>query len=159
MELARYMYIALFSEENEKTWAENEFSGLKEFMQKDCNFHWRGEATWEPGGGYVVCHYNADIVIRPLPKCADDRALKEMLDRNPFTNANVIARLFMDALIDNLDYKFEEYCTEDDYYQPVVEDFEVNYYVEEWCKACGFELISCEGTGEDDGYEPGKRFW
>lgn len=77
----------------------------------------------------------------------------------PFTEASEIERYFTDTLTANLDYNFEEYCTEDDYYQPVVEDFEIDYYVGEWCKLYGFELVSCEGDGEDEGYEPGKRFW
>lgn len=53
-----------------------------------------------------------------------------------------------------LDDEFEEYCTEDDYYQPVVEDFQIDYYVAEWCKIKGFEMVSCDGEGDDGGYEP-----
>jgi hypothetical protein len=59
-----------------------------------------------------------------------------------------------------LDGEFEEYCTCDDYYQPVVEDFEIDYYVKEWCKKNGFIVVSCEGDGYDDGYEPSfKKGW
>lgn len=161
-EVSRYlsiMYKALFSEENEKHWSEKELSGLHKFMENDCRLHWSGETTWEPGGGFVVCHYEADIVLQPLATCADDRAMKAMLADNPFTEASAIERYFADALKAQLDYKFEEYCTEDDYYQPVVEDFEIDYYVNEWCKLYGFEIVSCEGSGEDEGYETGKKFW
>lgn len=58
-----------------------------------------------------------------------------------------------------MDYEFEEYCTEHDYYQPVVEGFggDLEYCLEEWCKENGFELVSCEGDGDDVGYEPKFR--
>ena len=45
----------------------------------------------------------------------------------------------------------------DDYYQPVAEDFEIDYYASEWCGKHGFELVSCEGGGGDGGYEPKFR--
>ena len=32
---------------------------------------------------------------------------------------------------------FERYCTYEDYYQPVVEDFEFDYYLEKWCEKNG----------------------
>ena len=53
-----------------------------------------------------------------------------------------------------MDSEFEEYCTCDDYYEPVVEDFELTYDVEHWCKENGFEVVSCEGDGSNGGYEP-----
>lgn len=37
---------------------------------------------------------------------------------------------------------------------PDVEDFDLDDCVEEWCKMNGFKLISCDGSGYDDGYEP-----
>ena len=30
---------------------------------------------------------------------------------------------------------------------------ELSYFVGKWCKEKGFELLSCEGKGWDDGYE------
>lgn len=63
-------------------------------------------------------------------------------------------KLVQEALRRYLDDKFDDYCTEDDYYQPVVEDFEAEECVKDWCKANGFQFISCDGEGTDDGYEP-----
>lgn len=41
-----------------------------------------------------------------------------------------------------------------------VEDFELTYDVEHWCKENGFEVISYEGDGSDGGYEPKfRRSW
>lgn len=67
--------------------------------------------------------------------------------------------MFTKRLQEYLDYEFEEYCTEDDYYQPVVEDFGSNleYDLKQWSKKNGFEYVSCEGDGDDGGYEPKFR--
>ena len=63
---------------------------------------------------------------------------------------------FKRFLEDYLDGEFEDYCTEDDYYQPVCEDFDIDYYVSQWCKEYGFDLVSRNGGG-DGGYEPKYR--
>ena len=68
-----------------------------------------------------------------------------------------IHKVFEKKLRVYLDCEFEEYCTEDDYYQPVVEDFEIEYRVTEWSKENGFEVIACDGDGGDGGYEPKFR--
>ena len=65
-----------------------------------------------------------------------------------------IHEYFRKKLCDYLDGEFDDFCTCDDYYQPVVEDFEAETCVEDWCLDNGFELISCRGKGHDTGYEP-----
>ena len=60
----------------------------------------------------------------------------------------------------NCPFAADRYCTCDDYYQPVVEDFEIEYYLKEWCKKNGFKIISCKGEGDDSGFEPNSvRRW
>ena len=69
-------------------------------------------------------------------------------------------KFYEKKLIEYLDSEFEEYCTCDDYYEPVMEDFELTYDVEHWCKENGFEVVSCESEGRDGGYEPKfRRGW
>ena len=68
--------------------------------------------------------------------------------------AEAIRDFYERKIKEHLDYEFKEYCMEDDYYQPVVEDFDCEYYLEKWCKEQGFRLISCNGEGSDGGYEP-----
>ena len=82
-----------------------------------------------------------------------------MLGKNPFATKETIHDLFSKKLRKYLDYEFEDYCTEDDYYQPVVEDFGSNleYDLQKWSEENGFEFVSCEGDGNDDGYEPKFR--
>lgn len=44
-----------------------------------------------------------------------------------------IHQYYENNLREYLDAEFEEYCTCDDYYQPVAEDFEITSYVSDWC--------------------------
>lgn len=80
--------------------------------------------------------------------------MTRILKKNPFTTPESIRKHYETELRKYLDCEFEEYCTCDDYYQPVVEDFEIDYYVNTWCKENGFTIVLCEGNGYDDGYEP-----
>lgn len=82
-----------------------------------------------------------------------------LLSSNPFTTKEEIYELFAKRLQKYLDKDFKEYCTCDDYYQPVVEDYGSNLEsnLEYWGKSKGFEFVSCDGDGSDDGYEPKFR--
>ena len=57
------------------------------------------------------------------------------------------------------DQEFDDYCTEDDYYQPVVEDFEAEEYAREWAEERNIKLVSFEGEGSGRGFEPKQRRW
>ena len=63
------------------------------------------------------------------------------------------------SLKDTLDSEFEDYCQEDDYYQPLVEDFEAEYYTRKWAEERGLGLNDFEGNGFDEGFEPKRRRW
>ena len=116
-------------------------------------------AVWGEGNGTVDCHYEARIRLKPTETISEDKELVALLARNPFTPKEVIHDLFAKRLQEYLSYEFEEYCTEDDYYPPVVEDFGSNmeYALPEWSKENGFEFVSWEGDGDDGGYEPKFR--
>ena len=70
-----------------------------------------------------------------------------------------IGLYFEKQLKEVLDREFLEYVTEDDYYEPVVEDFEAEYYAKEWGKKNGFELISFDGNGDTGEYDVRGRHW
>ena len=94
------------------------------------------------------------ILYITVEKVFKDEFLYFKLKKNPFISSDAIYKLFDEELGDYLNREFEDYCTCDDYYQPVVEDFELEYHVRGWCKKNGFELLSYEGNGRDEGYEP-----
>lgn len=131
--------------------------GLQAFLDEEFAYTWKGFAVWDEGNGTVDCSYEANIVLRPTEEVSKDKELTRLLKKNPFMGKDEIHKIFEENLREYLDYEFEEYCTEDDYYQPVVEDFEIEYRVTEWSKKNGFEVIACDGDGGDGGYEPKFR--
>ena len=78
-----------------------------------------------------------------------------LIMKDPLMKKEKITEYFEKQLRKTLDDEFEEYCTEEDYYQPVVEDFEIEYHVKDWCRENGFTFRSCEGGGDDDGRSDG----
>lgn len=104
-------------------------------------------------------HYEAKIVLKPTDALAADKELADLLAANPFTTPKVIHELFAKRLERYLDSDFEDYCTCEDYYQPVVEEYGCNLTsnLEHWCSKNGFEFILCDGDGYDEGYQPKYR--
>ena len=152
--------ISLYSRENKKEWESKNLAGLDSFRKEKLSIKWNGFATWHVNGGGVDCYYDADIILKPAKGLVINDELQRLLKKNSFVEASEIAKLFEKNLKEYLDREFDDYCTCDDYYEPVVEDFELESYVKDWCKENGFKLISCEGEGRDSGYEPDSvRRW
>ena len=152
--------LALHSKDNEEEWKNKDKAGLEKFRKEKLAVKWEGFATWSVSGGGVDCYYNVDIVLAPEKNLVVNEDLEKQLRKNRFMKTEAISSFYVKELRKYLDREFEEYCTCDDYYQPVVEDFEIEYYLKEWCKKNGFKLISCEGEGDDSGFEPDSvRRW
>ena len=152
--------LSLHSRENEDEWKGKEGTGLEKFKKEKLPVKWKGNATWHTSGGGVDCYYEADIVIKPTKALVINDKLSRALKKNPFMKTEDIGKIYENDLKVYLDCEFEDYCTCDDYYEPVAEDFELEAYLEDWCDENGFEIVSCEGDGGDDGYEPDSvRKW
>ena len=151
---------ALYSAENEKSWVGLELAGLREFMEEDFEFDWEGLAVWTDGCGTVDCYYDASIVLTPTEKLSRDEELSRLLKKNPYITKDEIRNYFEIRLQVYLDKDFERYCTADDYYQPVAEDYRSNLECElsSWCERVGFELVLCDGDGGESDYEPNYHF-
>ena len=156
--LAIILY-TLYSQDNRKKWRRKEKEGLTQFLNEDFLYDWKGFAVWDAGNGTVDCHYEARIIVKPTKAVSEDKELARLLAKNPFATKETICDLFAKRLQGYLDHEFDYYCTCEDYYQPVVEDFEDNleYDVKQWSEQNGFEFVSCDGDGGDDGYEPKFR--
>lgn len=148
------IFIALYSKDNEEHWKTRELEGWKQFVKTDLSFDWTGFSVWQASNGYVDCHFKAEIILKPEKSVKVTEKLAEDLERNPFMTKEAITEYYMMKISKYLDSEFEEYCTCDDYYQPVVEDFEIDDRIQYWCRENGFKLVSCEGDGYDDEYEP-----
>lgn len=150
----------LYSEDNKAEWKNKRDEGLVQFLKNNHTFKWKGFSVWEVGNGSVDCFYNAEIELHPTKMAGQNKDLQKLLKKNPFMTKESICKFYEKKLTEYLDSEFEEYCTCDDYYEPVVEDYHLTYDVEHWCKENGFEVISCEGEGNDGGYEPQfRRGW
>lgn len=150
----------LYSEDNKAEWKNKRDEGLVQFLKSNHTFKWEGFSVQEVGNSYVDCFYNAEIELYPTKMAIQNKDLQKLLKKNPFMTKESIYAFYEKKLKKYLDPEFEEYCTCDDYYEPVVEDFELTYDVEHWCKENGFEVISYEGDGSDGGYEPKfRRSW
>ncbi len=151
------VYLRLFSKENGEKWEKEKYSGLRSFVSKEWKFTWKGDTRWETRGGSVGCEYEATMKLSPIEGKVNDKKLDKMLSKNPFLSEEDIADHFFGRLRDYLDEEFEDYCTSDDYYEPVCEDFEAEYYASEWCQKHGFEILSFTGEGFTGDYEPDLR--
>ena len=156
--LAIILY-TLYSQDNKREWHCKEKEGLTRFLNENFLYDWKGFAVWDAGNGTVDCRYEAKIILKPTKAVSEDKELSKLLAKNPFTTKEAIYDLFTKRLREYLDYEFEDYCTEDDYYQPVVEDFgsSLEYALKSWSEENGFEYVSCEGDGDDEGYAPKFR--
>lgn len=151
--------VSLYSGENRREWKNKDHEGLKLFLKEEFVCTWKGFAVWDAGNGTVDCHYEAEIILKPTEKIIEDKELAQQLKKNTFMTKEAIRNLFSRRLRKYLDDDFEYYCTCEDYYQPVVEDYGSNleYDLRKWCEENGFEFVSFEGDGDDGGYEPKFR--
>lgn len=151
------IFLTLFSADNEQAWKDKDLAGWMQFLEAEFTFNWRGFSMWDYGTGTVSCHYEAEITVHPTEHVKIDRVLAKALENNPFMTKEEIADHYVKIIKDYLTNDFEKYCTEDDYYQPVVEDYFGEDNLKWWCKKNGLELVKFDGEGWDDGYEP--KLW
>lgn len=150
---------SLYSGAHRKEWRGMDREGLRQFLKEEFTCLWKGFAVWDAGNGTVDCHYEANIVLMPTETISEDKELVKQLKKNPYMTKEAIHDLFVKRLQEYLDHEFNYYCTCEDYYQPVVEDFDTSleYELPKWSKENGFDYVSFEGDGNDDGYEPKFR--
>ena len=155
------IFLSLYSSANKREWKKRKLEGFSQFLEMNFTCIWEGYAVWQTEGGSVDCYYDAEMILRPTEPDRIGKILSDLLNKNPFMTKEAITDLYEHEIRDYLDDEFEKYCTCEDYYQPVVEDFEFDYYLAEWCKKNGFEIVSYKGDGHDDGYEPSftRRFY
>lgn len=128
----------------------------KNMTLESWSFTWDGKAIWDCGNGTVDCVYHAEVEFDGSSDITGPEVKKLQIEDPEFSKEDLYLALEK-SLRSMLDDEFEDYCTEDDYYQPVVEDFEAEEYIKDWAKERGLEIIDFEGDGSDRGYEP--KFW
>ncbi len=150
------IFADVYSEKNQEKWNKKAGVGLKKFCGKEWEFAWEGESQWIAGSGSVDCFCSAKATIKVVNPQQVAEDLKAMLAKNPLLSENDIFNHYQDELWKLLDSDFDDYCTDDDYYQPVVEDYSENFedIVKKFCQKHGMELVDFECNGESTDFEP-----
>ncbi len=127
----------------------NEFKGLEEFIKGEWEIRSSGEATWQyKGGSKTDYSYTYYMTIHVVDRKLVEKDLKDKLRENPFLKAEDIRSYYENKIDGIICGEFEDYCTCDDYYPPVVEDFpeNISYEMDKFLPQHGLEMI-------DDEYE------
>lgn len=154
------IYAEVFSAENQKEWEKRAGMGFADFCRQVWKFSWNGDCEWSCRGGSMNCFCNATATIKIVDTQQVGNELQKMLEKNPFMASDEIFGYYQSMLGDLLDSDFEDYCTADDYYPPVVEDYVENFadFVNNFCKKHGMELIASEYSGNSSDFEPDDRY-
>lgn len=139
------VFCALYADDSLSVMKSEEYAGLDEFCSSEHEAVIEAYATWCYKGGSrqdYTCTYR--LTIRVEDKNLLENDLKDKLDKNPFLKADDIYKLYVDRLREYITDKFEDYCTCDDYYPPVVDDFLYNCgeEIEDYLGKYGIKLIS-----------------
>lgn len=151
------IFSTLYDEENIKKMKDDEYKGLEEFLSSSWQITSGGEATWQyKGGSKTDYSYTYTMTINVFDRDVVKKEMGEKLKKNPFLKAEEI-RSYYEKEIDSIIMEdFEDYCTCDDYYPPVVEDFysNIEYDMREYLPMHGLEMT-------DDEYEcdEGDIYW
>ena len=144
---------------------------IDDFCAKEWKLCWSGTAEWKSGRVRTECSAEAEITVRVQDKAffrerindlnshvsAADRHLYRfhpygttVLRKEPGNTAESICAFLEGQMAAELDFDLEDYVTEDDYYPPVMEDYEDNLKAAagSFCKLFGLKLVNCSCRGE-----------
>jgi len=153
------VYSQIFSAENQTKWQKKTEAGFRSFCRKIWQLSWEDECVWKYPGGHMDCSGSGTATVKVIAPDIVKQEMQNHLAQNPFLTADEISAYFNDVLAQSLDSEFEEYCTDDDYYPPVVEDFRDNFddVVNKFCSKFGLELVASDFDGYLSDYEPDDR--
>ena len=85
--------------------------------------------------------------------------LREKQPRYEYSTLEELTGCIAEALRSQMDGAFEEYCQEDDYYEPVAEDFEFERELREAAGEMGIEVLWTDYDGDISDYEMERHRW
>lgn len=147
-EVLTAVFSAIYNSDSLSEMKTKEYKGLEEFINGEWELESGGEATWEykRGGSKTDYSYTYSIVVHVVDRTLVEKDLKDKLKKNPFLTAEDIRLYYEDKFDSLIGSKFYDYCTCDDYYPPVVEDFqsECPYYLKKFLPEHGLEMTQDE---------------
>ncbi len=125
------MFSTLYDTKSLSKMKKEEFKGLEEFLKGEWEIKSSGEATWQYRRSTRTDYsYTYKMTIKVVDRALVEKDLKDKLRENPFLKAEDIRSYYENEIDGIICSEFEDYCTCDDYYPPVVEDFPDNIYYE-----------------------------
>lgn len=147
------MYHLLFDTKNIAGWEKRKDCGFQKFCTKPWEFKWSGSGIWSSGNGHIDCWCDITAKIEVSDEEKANRVVSKILKENPFTPAETINDFFSRQISDILDEDLEDYITSDDYYPPVMEDYNDNgeCALNECCEKLGLKVVvfDCDGSMSD----------
>ncbi len=140
------MYTKLYSTSQKASWDEKKEEGFRAFCKGTWQLDWEGASTWRGRSVHMDCSASivADVVV--VDKELAHEAAAGLLKDNPFVEAEDIWDDLSDKLVDPLDEELEYYVTAEEFYEPYMEEFWDNTYLEDRCKKKGLQIV--EDTAE-----------
>lgn len=146
------IFSRVFSQEHIAEWDSRKEEGFRELCSGKLQIQVKNEnSAWHRDGVHVECSYKASATLRIKDQKTARMALAGIIDHDPYISSQKLTEYLEKQLQDELDADFEDYCTEDDYYPPVPEDYDDNfeaYVMKPFCEKCGLECIDYSGKGE-----------
>ena len=149
------IFLEVFSNENKKEYENDKENGFEKFCNNDHKIEWEGFTRWYTNCVHLDCNFKANFSFKIVDKEKLRKDNFEFFNKNPYLTADFFYKKYKEEIAKEIDDDFEEYCTYDDYYPPVVEDYDYNLedLLQRYCKEHGLKLISFEGEGETSNYE------
>lgn len=146
----------IFSRRNAARWKEETGSGLQALQEQPWKFTWEGGAQWRSHGGYVDCSSTVNAVLQVQDIDAVRAAVQPLFKTKPFASVEEIQGLLAEKLFDDLDFEIDSYVTDDDYYEPVMDDLYANAedVLEKSCQSLGLQVTEFDCDSSQTDFEP-----
>ena len=149
--------------------------GIDDFCGKEWTLSWQGEAEWKSGGVRTECTATAQVTVEVQNQAFFRKRIKDLnshvsptdrhlyrfdrygstiLRKEPGHTAESICAFLEGQMAAELDLDLEDYVTEDDYYPPVMEDYDDNLKAaaESFCELFGLKMLHCTCSGDMSDY-------
>lgn len=157
-EMKAIVFNIIFSLFNKESIAElkaGEYKGVDEFCAGQWEISMEGSSTWcgNHHSVYKGYWFKWKLIIKVKDRTKVEQKFEKELKKNPFLDANAILATYEKEMDDHFADDFDDYCTCDEYYEPVVEDFVGRIReIESMLEKYGLELIDDKYTYDETDY-------
>lgn len=149
------MIMGVYSKPRIEALNEMKNNAFDEFCQEESfEFTWQGQTEWRSDGGTAECTGDGTGYFRVSDRLKLAAFFEKTFPTYAYASIAEIEDVIEDHLRNSMDQAFDEYCNEDDYYPPVVEDFEFEDALTNIGKPLGLEVVAADFSGECGDWEP-----